>query len=216
MSRKYKNNKHEEEEEKDMDLEHEDNALSPTKSMESEDEYTSQMEDEECPQTISLQIEVIMSPMKHGKGKVQTHIDISSPSGSIYAHDLLMGSNTPRSPKGIPIQLCSSRYGLEITYGAKLASDITSKRASSRALNFFVMWMEHIFEEEALNHVWFIDRLWLSFVQTLPSKRAMQNYFGRVDLSNRMFTFFPIVDEYEMQLIILELIHRIEFSEKSF
>ncbi|KAI5076709.1 hypothetical protein GOP47_0008774 [Adiantum capillus-veneris] len=96
MSRKYKNNKLEEEEEKEMDLEHEDNAHSPIKSMESEDEYTSQMEDEEHPQTRSPQNEVIMSPMKNGKGKIQTHIDISSPSGSTYAHDLLMGSNTPR------------------------------------------------------------------------------------------------------------------------
>ncbi|KAI5058236.1 hypothetical protein GOP47_0026406 [Adiantum capillus-veneris] len=83
--------------------------------MESEDEYTSQMEDEEHPQTISPN-EVIMSPMKNGKGKIQTHIDISSPSGTTYVHDRLMGSNTPRSSKGIPIQLCSSRYGPEISY----------------------------------------------------------------------------------------------------
>lgn len=56
-------------------------------------------------------------------------------------------------------------------------------------------WMEHILEEDVIDRVWFIDSLWFSFMQTLPTERAMRNYYGRIDLSTRMFTFFPIVDE---------------------
>ncbi|MCO5555642.1 hypothetical protein L7F22_009187 [Adiantum nelumboides] len=128
-----------------------------------------------------------VSPTKKTlKSKTHIPIDISSPSGSICAIEMA------RSPN---VHSYSERYGLEVTYDVKLAREITNKKASSQAMNFFVMWIEHMFEEDTLKHVWFVDSLWLSFMESLPSDRAMRNYFGRVDLSNRMFTFFPIVDE---------------------
>lgn len=56
-------------------------------------------------------------------------------------------------------------------------------------------WLESTLREETLDQAWFVDSLWYSFMQTMPSERALRNYFGRVDLSSRVFTFFPIVDE---------------------
>ncbi|MCO5546920.1 hypothetical protein L7F22_000359 [Adiantum nelumboides] len=186
MSRKYKSNDEKEEDPNEENMEntqHEDDTLTFSESMETHGE-----EDEETLHTPSLN-EVVdkVSPTKKTlKSKTHIPIDISSPSGSICAIDMA------RSPN---VHTYFERYGLEVTFDVKLAREITNKKASSQAMNFFVMWIEHMFEEDTLKHVWFVDSLWLSFMETLPSDRAMRNYFGRVDLSNRMFTFFPIVDE---------------------
>ncbi|MCO5548254.1 hypothetical protein L7F22_001711 [Adiantum nelumboides] len=170
-------------EENMKNTQHEDDTLTFSESMETHGE-----EDEETLHTPSSN-EVVdkVSPTKKTlKSKTHIPIDISSPSGSICAIEMA------RSPN---VHSYSERYGLEVTYDVKLAREITNKKASSQAMNCFVMWIEHMFEEDTLKHVLFVDSLWLSFIETLPSDRAMRNYFGRVDLSNRMFTFFPIVDE---------------------
>ncbi|MCO5552089.1 hypothetical protein L7F22_040983 [Adiantum nelumboides] len=186
MSRKYKSNDEKEKDPNEENIEntqHEDDTLTFSESMETHGE-----EDEETLHTPSSN-EVVdkVSPTKKTlKSKTHIPIDISSPSGSICAIEMA------RSPN---VHSYSKRYGLEVTYDVKLAREITNKKASSQAMNFFVVWIEHMFEEDTLKHVWFVDSLWLSFMKTLPSDRAMRNYFGRVDLSNRMFTFFPIVDE---------------------
>ena len=45
-----------------------------------------------------------------------------------------------------------------------------------------------------MEHVWFVDSLWYSFLFDMPEEQSIANYFGKVDLSTCLFTFFPSVE----------------------
>lgn len=67
-------------------------------------------------------------------------------------------------------------------------------------------WMEHVSSRDIVEHVWFVDSLWFSYMSTTINQVAMDNFFGKVDLATQIFTFFPIIDRYKMSFCYIELV----------
>ncbi|MCO5603199.1 hypothetical protein L7F22_057346 [Adiantum nelumboides] len=77
--------------------------------------------------------------IKFSKGaRSPKFIDVSSPSENTYEKEVALSSND-RSCNGKSIHLVSSRYGFDVFYDTKLAREIATKKASSRALTLFAM-----------------------------------------------------------------------------
>ncbi|MCO5601127.1 hypothetical protein L7F22_055246 [Adiantum nelumboides] len=103
---------------------------------------------------------------------------------------------------GTTFHLRSTRYDLAVDCDVKVIDSIADVDASSNAMNLFALWVEHVFPEEVVDYVWFVDSLWHSYILQTVSELAMENYFGKIDLSKYTFTFFPIVDRSHWTLMV--------------
>ncbi|MCO5608611.1 hypothetical protein L7F22_062824 [Adiantum nelumboides] len=84
---------------------------------------------------------------------------------------------------GTTFHLRSTRYNLAVDCDVKVIDSIADVDASSNAMNLFAF-------------------LWHSYILQTVSELAMENYFGKVDLSKYTFTFFPIVDRSYWTLMV--------------
>ncbi|MCO5551562.1 hypothetical protein L7F22_005067 [Adiantum nelumboides] len=121
---------------------------------------------------------------------------------------------------GTTFHLRSTRYDLAVDCDVKVIDSIADVDASSNAMNLFALWVENVFPEEVVDYVWFVDSLWHSYILQTVSELAMENYFGKVDLSKYTFTFFPIVDRSHWTLMVffnghVRRLHGLPFGKSS-
>ncbi|KAI5078801.1 hypothetical protein GOP47_0006472 [Adiantum capillus-veneris] len=166
-----------------------------------------------CRRSISNSLSLITGtrqPNLYAKPKTPTTpIEINSPIGSSGTRDICGTISQgvfdwkipPTSSKASKLER-SSRYGIVADCDINLINDIVSSEANTQSMNMFALWMEHIFSSDIIEHVWFVDSLWFSYMLTNTSQLAVENFFGKVDLAAQTFTFFPIISRSHWTLMV--------------
>ncbi|MCO5611321.1 hypothetical protein L7F22_065573 [Adiantum nelumboides] len=103
---------------------------------------------------------------------------------------------------GVIVHLRSEKFDLDMDFDVFIIDEFTNIEASTKTINLLALWLEHTMPSNVMDQVWFVDNLWYDFMLDLPAERAMSNYFGSIDLSAKLFTFFPIVENNHWTLVV--------------
>ncbi|MCO5549892.1 hypothetical protein L7F22_003367 [Adiantum nelumboides] len=98
---------------------------------------------------------------------------------------------------GVIVHLRLEKFDLDMDFDVSIIDEheFTNIEASTKTINLLALWLEHTMLSNVMDQVWFIDSLWYDFMLDISAERALSNYFGSIDLSAKLFTFFPIVEK---------------------
>ncbi|MCO5611757.1 hypothetical protein L7F22_066015 [Adiantum nelumboides] len=105
---------------------------------------------------------------------------------------------------GVIVHLRSEKFDLDMDFDVSIIDEheFTNIEASTKTINLLALWLEHTMPSNVIDQVWFVDSLWYDFMLDMPAERALSNYFGSIDLSAKLFTFFPIVENNHWTLVV--------------